>query len=260
MTHAAQLMTEAFVVWLIAAVGNLVYYAAATGSVVLFLRAFWKNGLAERKIQKRQASGADIRREILASLSAVMVFSLVAVLIYFGQQAKLFTLYKKVGLDGVPYLVATVAAMVVAHDAYFYWSHRLIHHRRLFNLVHRTHHKSVTPTAFAAWAFDPLETGLYGLFVPLWLLAVPMHQVGVLIFLWIAVLRTAIGHCGVELLPLSLAEDRWFGWIMTNTHHDAHHTNIRCNFGLYFTWWDRLFGTEYPTTRVASARAGTSPS
>ena len=249
MAHAAQLLIEALAVWLVAVIGNLAYYAAATGSIALLLRLFWKKGLAERKIQRRQTSAADIRREIRASLSAVMVFSLIAVLIYFGQQAKLFTLYQKVALGGIPYLVATIAAMVVAHDAYFYWSHRLIHHRRLFLRVHRTHHKSIAPSTFAAWAFDPLETALYGMFVPLWLLAVPMHQVGVLIFVWIAVLRTAVGHCGVELFPLRLAEDRWFGWIITNTHHEIHHTDVNYNFGLYFTWWDRLMGTEYPASR-----------
>ncbi|MBA3838282.1 MAG: sterol desaturase family protein, partial [Zymomonas sp.] len=30
------------------------------------------------------------------------------------------------------------------------------------------------------------------------------------------------------------------------THHDLHHTEGRYNFGLYFTWWDRLMGTEHP--------------
>lgn len=29
------------------------------------------------------------------------------------------------------------------------------------------------------------------------------------------------------------------------THHDMHHANGNSNFGLYFTWWDRLMGTEH---------------
>jgi Delta7-sterol 5-desaturase len=254
MSRVSEFMIYAFAVWMVAAAINLAYYAVATGSTVLFLRLFWKTGLEDCKIQKRQASGADVRREIRASLNAVMIFSLVAVVVYFGQEAKMLTLYKDVNLIDIPYLVATIAAMIVGHDAYFYWSHRLIHHRRLFNLCHRTHHKSVTPTAFAAWAFDPLEAALNGLFVPLWLLAVPMHQVGLYIFLGIAVMRTAIGHSGVELLPPRLAEERWLSWIVTNTHHDAHHTNMNYNFGLYFTWWDRLMGTERPALRARAPK------
>lgn len=30
------------------------------------------------------------------------------------------------------------------------------------------------------------------------------------------------------------------------THHDMHHTSGNSNFGLYFTWWDRMMGTEHP--------------
>jgi sterol desaturase/sphingolipid hydroxylase (fatty acid hydroxylase superfamily) len=29
-------------------------------------------------------------------------------------------------------------------------------------------------------------------------------------------------------------------------HHDLHHSEGRHNFGLYFTWWDRMMGTEHP--------------
>src|SRR5215469_6146336 len=27
---------------------------------------------------------------------------------------------------------------------------------------------------------------------------------------------------------------------------DLHHQSFRSNFGLYFTWWDKLMGTEHP--------------
>ena len=27
------------------------------------------------------------------------------------------------------------------------------------------------------------------------------------------------------------------------THHDNHHTNMRCNYGAFFNIWDRLMGT-----------------
>jgi uncharacterized protein (DUF2147 family) len=39
----------------------------------------------------------------------------------------------------------------------------------------------------------------------------------------------------------------WLGrWFTTTVHHDLHHSEGRHNFGLYFTWWDRLMGTEHP--------------
>ena len=37
-----------------------------------------------------------------------------------------------------------------------------------------------------------------------------------------------------------------FDWITTVTHHDLHHAQAGWNYGLYFTWWDRMMGTEHP--------------
>ena len=39
-------------------------------------------------------------------------------------------------------------------------------------------------------------------------------------------------------------------WISTTTHHDMHHgTSFNHNYGFYFTWWDKLMGTEHPDYR-----------
>jgi Delta7-sterol 5-desaturase len=61
--------------------------------------------------------------------------------------------------------------------------------------------------------------------------------------------RNVMGHAGVELMPRALADSRWFGWINATTHHDLHHSSFHHNYGLYFTWWDRMMGTEHPAYR-----------
>jgi lathosterol oxidase len=228
---------------------HLLYYVAATGWVAGALRL-----LGGRKIQQRQASRADVTREILSSLRTVLIFSVLTVVVYFGASANIFTVYRNIQPVGAPYLIVTVAAMLVAQDAYFYWTHRLLHHRRLFARCHRTHHQSVTPTTFAAYAFDVPEALVLGLFAPLWLLVVPMQQHGLWIFLAFMIMRNAFGHCGAELVPRRVVESRWLCWLVTNTHHDLHHTSVRYNFGLYFTWWDRLMGTEAPAQQTARPR------
>jgi sterol desaturase/sphingolipid hydroxylase (fatty acid hydroxylase superfamily) len=38
-------------------------------------------------------------------------------------------------------------------------------------------------------------------------------------------------------------------------HHDIHHAAAQWNYGLYFTWWDRLIGTEHPDYQARFARA-----
>ena len=61
--------------------------------------------------------------------------------------------------------------------------------------------------------------------------------------------RNVIGHSGFELFPRGTARHRVFGWLTTNTHHDLHHSDDSVNYGLYFTWWDRLMTTEHPEYR-----------
>ena len=49
--------------------------------------------------------------------------------------------------------IGLLIAIVIAHDAYFYWAHRTMHHPRLFKTFHRFHHRTITPTPWAAYSF-----------------------------------------------------------------------------------------------------------
>jgi Delta7-sterol 5-desaturase len=224
-------------------------YLVAAGGLALILKLFWNAGLRARKIQARFASNDDLRREMLASLRTGIIFSLNGAAIIYGAMLGFVTIYLDFEQVGFGYLAISVAAMILAHDTYFYWAHRLMHLPRFYPYFHRTHHRSVTPTAFAAYAFDVPEALLMAVFTPLWLLFVPMHALGLFLFLAFMIVRNVMGHCGVELMPRGLADSRWFGWINSTTHHDLHHSSFHYNYGLYFTWWDRLMGTEHPAYR-----------
>jgi len=224
-------------------------YVVAAGGLAAILKLFWNTGLGRRKIQPRSASRADVRREILASLRTGVLFSLTGVGITLGAMYGVFTIHTDFEVAGIGYLAVSLLGIIVAHDAYFYWTHRLMHHPRLYRYFHRTHHRSVTPTPFAAYAFDVPEALLMAAFTPLWLLFVPMHVVGLFLFMAFMIIRNVMGHAGVELMPRSLADSRWFGWINATTHHDLHHSSFHYNYGLYFTWWDHLMGTEHPAYR-----------
>ena len=47
---------------------------------------------------------------------------------------------------GAAGLGSSLVLMVILHDAYFYWTHRLLHHPAFFERFHRVHHLSTTPT------------------------------------------------------------------------------------------------------------------
>ena len=124
-----------------------------------------------------------------------------------------------------------------------------MHHRRLFALFHRTHHLSRTPTPWTAYSFALPEAVVHCAFVPLFLLVVPMHGLGLLAFGIVQILRNVMGHAGAEVHSAAFGPGRWLGWNNTTTHHDLHHEAGRYNYGLYFRLWDRLMGTEHPDYR-----------
>ena len=223
-------------------------YVVAASAMAAIL-ALGGTALARRKLQSRRASGRDIRREILASLRSALVFALLGTIVIVGDRAGWMTLYKGFDQAGALYLVVSLAAMLVVHDAYFYWTHRAMHHRRLFALFHRTHHLSRTPTPWAAYAFAVPEAVVHGAFVPLFLLVMPMHVLALFAFVAIQITRNVMGHAGTEIHPRAFGPGRWLGWNNTTTHHDLHHEHGRYNYGLYFRWWDKLMGTEHPDYR-----------
>jgi sterol desaturase/sphingolipid hydroxylase (fatty acid hydroxylase superfamily) len=250
MPSLAEFLPVLFRVWSMNAALDIGRYLIAAFGMALILKLFWRAGLARRKIQAREATGADRRREIATSLRTALIFSVTGVLIFLGAVSGVLTVYRRIGPHGIPYLVLSVIGLILAHDTYFYWTHRMMHHPKLFRWFHRTHHRSITPTPFTAYAFDVPEAIVQSLIVPLWLLAVPMHTFGLFLFMAFMIVRNVMGHAGVELFPRAVADSRWFGWLNATTHHDLHHSSFRYNYGLYFTWWDRLMGTEHPQYRT----------
>ncbi len=224
-------------------------YLVAATLMATILALFWGAGLARRKLQARDAIPGQKRREILASLRTAFIFSLLGAIVAVGDHQGWITIYKGFSQAGPLYLGLSLALMLVAHDTYFYWVHRAMHHRRLFTLFHRTHHLSRTPTPWAAYSFAIPEAIVHAAFVPLFLLVVPMHGLGLLAFGVVQILRNVMGHAGAEVHSAAFGPGRWLGWNNTTTHHDLHHEAGRYNYGLYFRFWDKLMGTEHPDYR-----------
>lgn len=221
-------------------------YAIGAGGVYLIVNMALAARLRARKIRTDTPPGAQIRREILASLRTVLVFALNGTLIVLGAEAGLVPVYTEIQTYGWTYLVFSTVVLIVAHDAWFYWSHRLLHHPPLFRRFHRLHHRSHNPTPFTSYSFDLGEAVANAIFLPLILLVLPAHPVAILIFVTHMMLRNAIGHSGYELFPADRNGRPLFDWMTTVTHHDLHHAHAGYNLGLYFTWWDRLMATEHP--------------
>lgn len=220
--------------------------AASALSLLLWLAGSWAEA---RRIQKRRASRADYIREVTSSFRTVFFFALTGLTTVLLVEGGIITVFE--GTYGPGQFLLQLVAITIAHDAYFYWMHRALHHRKLFRATHLHHHKSRTPTPWAAYSFSAWEGVTEAAFMPLFLLATSLMGIAyidfaIFIFLAWMILRNVIGHAGIEVHPAGWVDTRWLDWLTTTTHHDLHHSEGRHNFGLYFTWWDRWMGTEHP--------------
>ena len=153
--------------------------------------------------------------------------------------------YHKIEKFGWGWFVASILIAIVIHDTWFYWTHRLMHHRRLFRLFHRVHHESTNPSPWAAYSFAPLEAVMQAGIFPLLTFTVPMHPLAFFLFMIWQIGFNVLGHTGYEYNP-SWFMKTWLGKFMnTPTNHVQHHEKMRGNYGLYFNVWDRLMGTNH---------------
>jgi len=226
---------------------EMVRYLFGAAGVAL---TYWvlRRWTASRRIQQRAATFTDRRREFLLSVQTIAVFGVVDLIAFAGIASGAIPIHH--GAFDIAVFGAQLIAMVVLHDTWFYWMHRGLHLKALFLKAHAAHHKSRTPTSWAAYAFAPLEAVCEALYVPILLFGIawisPVYPLAIFVFLGHQIARNAIGHSGHELAWPGFTRSRWTGWLTTTTHHDLHHSEGRYNFGLYFSWWDRMMGTEHP--------------
>jgi len=224
-------------------------YVVGTALMSLVLWVAHRTWMRVRIIQKRRAGRADYTRELWTSARSVVIYALVATPALW-LQSNGYAAADYAGPASAATIALYIVILLVAHDAYFYWTHRAMHDPRLFKTWHRSHHRSVTPTPFAAYAFDWREAVVQAAFVSGWICLVPTPELSMFIFLGIMIVRNVMGHSGTELHPRGWADHPILGLFTTTVHHDLHHSgSFNHNYGLYFTWWDRLMGTEHPRYR-----------
>ena len=152
---------------------------------------------------------------------------------------------------GWPYLLGSVGLMVLLHDAYFYWAHRLMHARPLYRFFHAVHHRSTNPSPWAAFSFHPLEAAVEAGIIFAIAFLIPCHPLALLGFMVVMTAFNVSGHVGYEFLPRWLTAGRVGRLLNTPTAHNLHHQHHRTNFGLYFRFWDivcRTTGGDYEKT------------
>lgn len=176
-------------------------------------------------------------------LSAV-VFALAAAAVLWLQGHGLTRLYSQADAHGWWYLGVSYLLVLILQDAVFYASHRLFHHPALYGWFHQGHHRSRQPTPWTSFAFDPPEAAVQALFLVAVVLLIPLHLITLLAVLSTMTVWAIVNHLDLALLPRQFPHHLLGRWVIGPAHHSLHHRRPGVHFGLYFTFWDRLCGTE----------------
>ena len=84
------------------------------------------------------------------------------------------------------------------HDTYFYWRHRIMHHKCFFRWMHHMHHQSRNPTPWASFSFAPWEAAVQSGIFPLTAILYPIQPLAFGVFMRWQILNKGLGRTGCE--------------------------------------------------------------
>lgn len=225
---------------------SLLRYTVLGGGAFLIFYVFLKNKKLFAKIQERWPSRTDYLREVFYSILSFIIFALTPLLLNHPDIKPYTRIYTDLSSYSMWYFWLVFPLMLLVHDTYFYWFHRLMHHPRLFSFFHVLHHKSTNPSPWASFAFQPTEAFIESGIIYLFAFSFPVHFIHLMSFLVFMTLYNVYGHLGFEILPKGAHKHWLLKWFNNSVNHNMHHQYFKGNYGLYFTWWDRLMGTLRP--------------
>ena len=219
------------------------YFLICGGTYLLFYSALIKY-VAKINLRRKHLSWKTIKKDMELSLVCAVVFAFCAALVVTGYDLGFTRLYTSIDKYGFWYLGVSFMALLIFQDAYFYFMHRLFHHPLLFKKLHYGHHRSGEPTPWTSFAFDPLEAFIQAFFFIFIIFILPIHYIPLLTALMVMTVWAVFNHIGFDLFPPSFYSN-WLGkWFIGSKHHLIHHRKYTLHYGLYFTFWDKLLGTQ----------------
>lgn len=223
-----------------------------------FYWALWKrdgNLLWARKLTDVVPPAKLIRSEMGWSVIASAIYAVPGAIVLEAWKNGGTAIYTDIPDYGWLWYLASVPVYLFIHDTYFYWTHRVMHHPKVFPIMHKVHHESRQPTPWAGFSFHPTESLLGAVILPVMVFLIPIHVSAILFILVLMTIVSVTNHSGYEILP-----DAWLrgivgrNWISA-AHHNLHHQTYTCNYALYFRFWDRIMGTDKLETEYVFLRA-----
>lgn len=222
---------------------QFIVFFSITSVAYYVLWVKFKSFFAKFKIQKNLPRPEAIWIEISQSVIALLCTSLLSFRVGFMENYKFSNIYEDIFERGIFYYIFSLILIFILADAFYYWAHRLMHHKSIYKYTHKIHHNSVRVTPFTTISVNVSELIITSTFILIVMSFLPMHRSILLIFAAVSLLKNIMIHLGHEILPQKL-NNTWLAWLVTATHHEIHHMKFQQNFGIYFRFWDVWMGTE----------------
>ena len=105
-------------------------------------------------------------------------------------------MYTEIDNYGVSYYIFSTILLIVIHDIYFFITHKMMHHRKIYPIVHKIHHLSTNPSPWAAFSFHPIEAIVQIAWIPIVVMVLPIHHSSILILSIFMMVFNVAGHLG----------------------------------------------------------------
>lgn len=226
------------------------FFIAITGRYLLVAGLFyvvfyvwqperWK----ERKLSVKSYPAGQLKKEIKWSTLSSSIFALAGAVAWWLWQSGNTLVYTDITIYGWWYLPLSLLVSMFIQETYYYWLHRLMHHKAIFSIVHKVHHNSMTTSPFTAFSFHPLESVIQAVVLLVIPMVLPLHPLVILTQLAFMSFTSVINHLNIDIFPNNGAKKAISQIMIGATHHSLHHRRHQKNFGLYFTFWDKLLNT-----------------
>ncbi len=222
----------------------LIRYFATAGFFYAYYSKVKNNKTKNKILSERGLKKDQIRTEIYWSIVSSAIFAFFGAVIYWFWLHDLTAIYLDPAQFGYWYLPVSLIVVLLIHETYYYWLHRAMHIPKIYKVVHKVHHNSLSSTPFTAFSFHPWESVLEALILPVLLLIIPMNIFVLLVYLLFMTFSSFVNHLDIEIYPASFRKSRFGKLWIDATHHHYHHKEFKTNYGLYFTFWDKWMGTE----------------
>jgi len=125
-------------------------------------------------------------------------------------------------LPTFPWVVGELAVCIWVEEVMFYYSHRLLHHPRIYKHIHKVHHEWTAPIGIVSVYAHPLEHMVSNV-LPIMVGPLICRSHIATSWLWyaLALFSTTISHCGYH-----------FPFLPSPEAHDFHHLSFTQNYGV----------------------------